>query len=147
MKREIAAYVAARTDRDNKTRAAKEAQEVLRLATRALAEKMVDEGLKNTRDDQGRLFSLRPSLFYKSGKAYTDRILAWLEQRGLDPEQFWAPKIEKKRLNETVLAVYEKEGVAPLPDSETGIPQWLELDRTPTISVLNWKEQDDDEEE
>lgn len=142
----LKAYVAARTKKDEANAAAKIANAAFKEQEHRLAEYLVEQGLRNATDDEGRMFSLRPSFWYSSGKDLAPRILDWLKSRGFDPSQYWKPKIEKKRLTETLKAVYEKEGKQVTLDNDAGVPKWFNLDTTPAISVRGWKEDDDDDE-
>jgi hypothetical protein len=136
-------YREARTQKDAANAAFKQAYEAFKAAEKKLAEHLVDQGLRNTTDEEGRQYSLRPAFYYRKGREVTDRVLSWLEKRDQDPEQYWEPKLKTKRLTEFLKEVFESEGKAPLPDSETGVPEFLNLDTTPTISVRGWKEDND----
>jgi hypothetical protein len=146
MKEILAEYREARAKQELAKAAYKQAYAIFKEAENKLATHLVDQGIRNTTDEQGRQYRLRPAFFYRKGKEMVERTLAWLEKRGQDPEQYWSPKLETKRLTEYLKQIYEDEGKAPLPDSEHGVPQWFSLDTTPTISVLGWKEDDEDDE-
>ena len=146
MKEVLAEYRDARIRKDAANFEFKQAQERFKAAEKKLAEHLVDQGLRNTTDDVGRQYSLRPAFWYRKSKDIAEKVLSWLETRGQDPEQYWEPSLKTKRLTEYLKTVFENEGKAPLPDSETGVPQFLNLDTTPTISVRGWKEDDDSDE-
>jgi len=145
MKEILALYREARVNKDAAKHAFNEAHKAFKDAEKALAEHLVDQGLRNTTDEEGRQYQLRPAFYYKKGKDVTERVLSWLQTRGQDPEQYWKPKLETRRLTEFLKEVFESEGKAPLPDSETGVPDFLKLDTTPTIAVRGWKEDEDED--
>lgn len=145
MKEILAEYREARVRKDAANFEFKEAQERFKAAEKKLAQHLLDQKLRNTTDDEGRQYSLRPAFWYKKGKDVTEKVLHWLEKRQQDPEQYWEPKLKTKRLTEYLKEVYEAEGKAPLPDSETGVPEFMKLDTTPTIAVRGWKEDEEED--
>lgn len=147
MKEILAEYREARAKKELANAAYKEAHAIFKDVEKKLAQHMVDQGLRNTTDEVGRQYQIRPAFFYKKGREMTERVLEWLEKRGLDPEQYWKPKLETRRLTEYLKEVYENEGKAPLPDSETGVPEFFKLDTTPTIAVRGWKEDEEEDDE
>ena len=146
MKEFLTNYIAARSAYEEARDNAKAKMEDFKLAIRELAEHLMDEGLQNTQDEHGRMFSLRPSFWYRTSDQVFEKTLSWLEQRGENPEQYWKKRVNKRRLTELLKKIYKDEGKQVEEGAnEHGVPDFLGLDTQPTISVRGWKGQDDEQ--
>jgi len=127
----IVDYVIARRDYEEAKARASNLHHHMKAAERRLVDAMIDAETKTIKRTDGLSFTVTPSIGFAANEANFDQTQEWLSENGLTPEDYISRRTNRKRLRTTLKEFIQERG-------EVDLPEFLEIDTTPIISVRGW---------
>lgn len=136
----MAGYVAARIAHDAAKKEASRLEGLKQVAERELVDAMIDAKVKSFQLDGNLTVSLRKRFDVSVNQDNNDQVQQWLMETTGDVAPF-----QKLVLYKPAVVKYLKDLDAAEELDETKIPQFLNLKKTPGVTVRGWQGASDDE--